>query len=178
MPFFVFFLIGVVLIIFQSTLLPAFPEWLARPDFLFVLVAFAAYTFSWVNGLVFVFILGWMVDSISSIYLGVFPLQYILVFSFLKLACEKSPLKEVTYQIPLVAVSYFVVKIVFYTMFAFLLPYTLSEMSWVKIIQETIILVIVTVPMFLLLSRLYEYLSTKRIGYRVMRKKKKSRKSR
>ncbi len=175
MQFFVFSLIGVAIIVFQSTLLPVFPGWLAKPDLLFVLVAFAAYTFRWVNGLIFVFVLGWMVDSVSSIYLGVFPLQYVLVFSLLKLSCEKSPLKEVTYQIPLVAVSYFVSKIAFYTLFAFILPDTLSEISWMKVLQETIILVVATVPMFLFLSRLYEYLSNKRIGYRVMGKQKNSR---
>ncbi len=172
MSFFVFSLIGAAIIVIQSTLLPAFPEWLARPDLLFVLVSFVAYTFSWVNGLVFVFILGWLVDSVSGIYLGVFPLQYVLVFSLLKIVCEKSPLKEVAYQIPLVAVSYFVSKIAFYVLFAFILPETLSEISWMKVIQETIILVVVTVPMFLFFSRLYEYLSDKRIGYRVLKKKK------
>ncbi len=175
MQFFVFSLIGVAVIVFQSTLAPIFPEWFASPDFLFVLVAFAAYTFSWVNGLIFVFVLGWLVDSVASIYLVVFPLQYALVFSLLKLACEKSPLKEVTYQIPLVAVSYFVSKIAFYALFAFILPGTLSAISWMNVLQETVILVVATVPMFLLFSRIYEYLGNKKIGYRVIGKQKNSR---
>ena len=61
-PVIVFWAIGVALIVVQTTLLEHLPVWLARPDLLFVLVAFLAYRFAWIPGIAVVFSLTWMVD--------------------------------------------------------------------------------------------------------------------
>ncbi|MEE4135150.1 MAG: hypothetical protein V2I32_03665 [Desulforhopalus sp.] len=54
----VFWLVGILLIIAQTTLVPFFPQWFGRPDFIFILVAFAAYRFAWIPGILLVFSLG------------------------------------------------------------------------------------------------------------------------
>ena len=165
-----FFLIAVFFVVVQSTLFPILPEWLGRPDFLFVLVAFSAFRFGWVQGLIYAFLIGWMTDVVSGIYLGVFPLQNVLVFSALKLIAENSPLKEATYQIPLVSMSYFVTKMAFYFVYVLSMPGNLSPWLWGERVRETCILLLASIPLFIILSRLYEKFSTKRVFHRVVRK--------
>ncbi|HKJ66199.1 MAG TPA: hypothetical protein VJ969_12405 [Desulfopila sp.] len=167
----IFFLIlGVFLIVAQTTFFQLFPGWLGRPDFLYILVAFAAYRLGWVSGLLYAFLLGWMLDVVSGIHLGIYPLQNILVFAGLKLLTESSPLKEGTYEVPLVGLSYFLVQIGFYFVHSIMIPGTLPGWSWDKIFQDTMILLLATIPSFVLLNYFYEFFSTRRIVHRVIRR--------
>lgn len=166
-----FLLLGVSTIIAQATIFPLLPDWLGRPDFLYVLVVFAAYRFSWFHGLFLVFMLGWMMDVISGIHLGIYPLQNILVFSILKLLTENSPLKEAAYQVPLVGVSYFIVQMGFYFLYSVIMPGILPEWSWSRVVQETFILLLATIPSFLIFNFFFEYFSSRRAIHRIVRKK-------
>ena len=103
MQFFLFWVLGIVLIVVQTTLLQSLPVWLGRPDFVFILVAFTAYRFAWIPGIALVFTLGWIMDVMVGIYLGVYPLVCLITFTTLKLLTNKSPIKESTYQIPLIS---------------------------------------------------------------------------
>lgn len=165
-----FFVIGALLIVTQMTLFNVFPPWLVRPDFLYIFVAFAAYRFSWGGGLFYVYVLGWMVDVVSGIHLGIYPLQNILVFTALKMLTENSPLKESTYQVPLVAISYFLVQMGFYFLHSIMAPGMLPIWSWEKIFQDTVILFLATIPTFVLLNYFYELFGTRRVIHRVIRK--------
>ncbi len=165
-----FLVLSVLIIVAQTTILQLFPDWLGRPDFLYIIVVFSAYRFSWVNGLLFVFVVGWMLDVVSGIQLGINPLQNIIVFASLKLLTENSPLKEAAYQIPLVGVSYFLIQMGFYFLYALLMPGTLPEWSWSRIIQETIILIVAAIPAFVVFNYFYEFFSTRRVIHKVMRK--------
>lgn len=166
----VFFLLGVVAVVVQTTLFRYFPIWLGRPDLMYILVAFAAYRFDWFRGLIFVFILGWMMDVVSGIYLGTYPLQNVLVLSCLKILTENSPLKETTYQVPLVGVSYFIVQVILYFMYSFLIPDAIPDWSWGRVVQETIILVVTTVPLFLVYNAIFEFFNKRRVIHKVIRR--------
>ncbi len=166
-----FLILSILIIVAQTTLLQLFPGWLGRPDFLYIIVVFSAYRFNWVNGLIFVFMVGWMLDVVSGIQLGIYPLQNIIVFSSLKLLTENSPLKEAAYQIPLVGMSYFLVQMCFYFLYVVLMPGSLPEWSWGRMIQETIILIVATIPAFVVFNYFYEFFSTRRVIHKVMRKR-------
>lgn len=166
----VFFILGVLLIVAETSLFHLFPDVLGRPDLLFIVIVFAAYRFGWGSGLLYVYSLGWMMDVVSGIHPGIYPLQNIFIFSSLKILTENSPLKENTYQVPLVAFSYFFMQMLMYLLYSILSPETLLPWSWNRVIQETIILLLATIPVFILLNSLYEFFAKRRVIHRVLKK--------
>lgn len=171
MMFFTFWLVGVALVIIQTTLLQSLPLWLGRPDFVFILVAFTAYRFAWIPGIILVFSLGWIMDVVAGIYLGLYPLVCILTFTALKLLTNRSPVKESTYQIPLVGLSYFLAQMFLYFTNSLALAEDLPEWSWGITIQRTAVLVAASIPLFLLFSSLYEYLLKRRLRAKPLRRR-------
>ncbi len=162
LPAFVFWSIGIGFIVVQTTLLPVLPQWLGRPDFLFILVAFIAYRFPWIPGIMLVFSLGWVMDVVAAIHLGFYPLLSLLTFATLKALAGKSRIRESTYQIPLVGVSYFLVQICFYFVYSLAMPDALPEWSWGQTLQRTVLMVVVAIPLFVLFNRLLENLRQRR----------------
>ena len=160
---FSFWALGIVLIIAQTTLLGYFPLWIGRPDLVFTLVAFIAYRFAWIPGIVLVFSLSWVLDVVAGIYLGLYPLVCLLTFTALKSLTNKSPVKESTYQIPLVGLSYFLMQIFYYFVNSILLPDMLPEWSWPGVLQQTILVIVSAVPLFIMFNRLYEYVLKRRL---------------
>ncbi len=167
----VFLLVGIFLIVMQTTILQILPAWFGFPDFVFILIAFAAFRFDWLPGCLLSFMLGWMMDVVSGIYLGMFVVKYLIVFFVLNLFTQNSPVKEAAYQVPLVGVSYFLIQIGFYAALTLAATDLVSPWSWNRMARETIILVIATVPCFLLFNSLYEYLLKRRTVPRVIRRK-------
>ena len=170
-PVIVFWAIGVALIVVQTTLLEHLPVWLARPDLLFVLVAFLSYRFAWIPGIAVVFSLTWMVDVVAGIFMGLYPLASLLAFTALKNMSNKSLLKESTYQIPLVGLSFFLTQIVLYFVSSLLLPDILPEWSWPGSMQRTILVVLSAIPLFVLFNRLNEYLLKRRLRGKAPRRR-------
>lgn len=166
-----FWTLGIVLIVAQTTLLPFLPLWISRPDFIFILVAFIAYRFAWIPGIVVVFSLGWVVDVVAGIYLGFYPLMCLLTFTALKLLANKNPIKESTYQIPLVGVSYFLMQMLFYFVYSLVLPEVLPEWSWGVTLQRTALVVVSAIPLFLLFNSLYESLEKRRLRVKPPRRR-------
>lgn len=163
MLLFSFWLLGIALIVLQTTLLQSMPLWLGRPDFVFIFVAFTAYRFAWIPGIALVFSLSWIMDVLVGIHLGFYPLICLVTFTALKVLTNKSPIKESTYQIPLVGLSYFLVQIFLYFVYSVNLPDDLPEWSWSLTLQRTIILVVAALPLFMLLGNFYEYLQSRRL---------------
>ena len=83
-----FLLIGMFLIVMQTTILQILPDWFGFPDLIFILIAFASFRFDWVRGCILAFVLGWMMDVVSGIYLGVFAVKYVVVFFMLFLLTQ------------------------------------------------------------------------------------------
>ncbi len=158
-----FWAVGVLLIVVQTTLLEYLSLSAGRPDLLFVLIAFIAYRFAWIPGILLVFSLSWVLDVVASIYLGLYPLVCLLLFAGLKTLTNKSPVKESTYQIPLVGVSYLLMQIFFYFINSLLLPDMLPEWSWIGVLQRTVLAVLAAIPLFILFNRLYEYFQQRRL---------------
>ncbi|MFW2364910.1 MAG: rod shape-determining protein MreD [Desulforhopalus sp.] len=166
-----FWLLGIGLIVAQTTLLQFFPIWVGRPDFVFILVTFCAYRFAWIPGVILVFTLGWVMDVVAGIHLGFYPLMCLLTFTALKLLSSRNPIKETTYQIPLVGLSYFLVQMFFYFIYSLVLPEVLPEWSWGQTLQRTIIVFLSAIPAFLLFNSLHGYVEKRRLRARPPRRR-------
>jgi rod shape-determining protein MreD len=162
--------LGVFLVVLQTTLLQFTPESFGRPDFVFLLVVFAAYRFAWLPGIVLTFTVSWIIDVLTSYYLGIYPLQCLLVFACLKGITTNIPIKESVYQIPLVGIGYFCMHLLVYCATSLLLPDALPEWLWGRILRETLLLVVVAVPCFLVFNGLYEYMQKRALRPRSARK--------
>jgi rod shape-determining protein MreD len=163
MLFFSFWVLGIALIVVQTTLLQSLPLFLGRPDFVFILVAFTAYRFAWIPGIALVFTLAWIMDVVVGIHLGFYPLVCLITFAALKLLTNKIPVKESTYQIPLVGLSYFLIQMFLYFSYSMTLPEDLPEWSWGLTLQRTGLVVAAAIPLFVLFSSLFEYLQKRRL---------------
>ena len=167
-----FVLVGIALVIIQTSILQFFPSWLGSPDLIFILIAFAAYRFDWLSGLLLVIIFSWIMDVVSGLYLGTYPLLYIFLFISLKVFKENSPVKEVAYQIPLVGIAFFVGHSCLYFFYSLVLPDVLPTWSWITILQEMFVMIVATVPCFLLYNSLFEHLAQRRFTPpRILRKR-------
>lgn len=172
MLIFSFLLVGIALIVIQTSIFQFFPSWLGNPDLIFILIAFLAYRFDWVRGVFLVIVLSWIMDVVSGLYLGTYPLLYLFLFVTLKLFKENSLVREIVYQIPLVGIAFFVNYSLLYAFYSIALPEILPEWSWLKIGQQIVVLIVATIPCFLLYNSLFEYLSKRRfISPRILRKR-------
>lgn len=157
----VFMIVGVFLIVLQTTVLQVLPGGFGRPDLVYLLVAFAAYRFAWLQGILLSFTVGWIFDVLVGINMGVYPLECLFVFSCLKLATSNSPVKASAYEIPLVGVSYFLLQMLVFFFTSITFPESLPEWSWGEIVRDTLLLILASIPFFLLFNSLYEALENR-----------------
>jgi hypothetical protein len=80
-------------------------------------------------------------------------------------------MKETAYQVPLVGISYFLVQMALYSIYSLTLPDTIPEWSWAKVVVISLILVVATIPSFLLYNIFFEYIQKKRLSPRIFRKR-------
>ncbi len=153
---FVFTVLGFILLALQTTVFSFFPNWLGKPDLVFILLVFVAYKFDWLAGIFLACCFGWMMDVVSGMFLGTYLCMALLVFCLVKFFTQNSPVKETAYQVPLVGLSYFILQCVFYLFFLLVQPGVLPPWSWGRIVQETIILLVAAIPCFLLFNWMYE----------------------
>lgn len=156
-----FLILGVLLVVLQTTVMQMMPGDFSRPDLVYLLVAFAAYKLPWLPGILLAFTVGWVLDVLIGVNLGYYPLQFLFVYVCLKVVSLNSPVKESAYQIPMVGLSYFLLQITVYVLSAMTLQYGQPRWSWVHIIQETLLLIFAAIPCFLLFNSLYEYLQNR-----------------
>lgn len=154
----VFMAVGILLIVLQTTILQDLPGNFGRPDIIYLLVAFAAYRFAWVPGIILCFTVGWIFDVLIGVNLGIYPLECMFVFCCLKFISTNSPIRSSAYEIPLVGMSYFLLQILVFFFSSLTVPENLPEWSWGRIIQDTFLLVLAAIPSFLLFNSLYQYL--------------------
>ncbi len=166
----IFILLGVFLLIAETSFLQFFPHWLGRPDLVFILLVFTAYKFDWFRGLFVAFVLGWVADILSGMYLGTYLIQALMLFAIVKFLSQNSSVKETAYQIPLVGISYFVVQCFFYLFFTMAQPDTLPSWSWSRVTQETLIVLVASIPCFVFFNWLYEKLKKRRLAVRSMKR--------
>jgi len=166
-----FWLLGIAIIVVQTTLLQFLPFWVGRPDFLFILVAFLAYRFAWIPGIIVVFSLGWVMDVVTGIHLGFYPLICLITFTALKVLTTKSPVKATTYEIPLIGVSYFLMQMLLYFVYSLAWPEILAEWSWGITLQRTALIMASAIPLFLLCNSFFEYLKKRQLRAKPLRRR-------
>jgi len=110
-------------------------------------------------------------DVVAGVHLGFYPLLCLLTFTSLKVLTNNSPVKESTYQIPLVGGSYFLIQMLYYFIYSLVLPEVLPEWSWSATTQRTALIVISAVPLFLLFNSLFEYVQKRRLQSRPPRRR-------
>ncbi len=167
----VFLIVGVLLIVFQTTILLTLPAWFGSPDLLFILIVFIAYRFDSLRGFFLAFLLGWMMDVVAGLYLGVYVIEYLLVFVVINTLTKNSPIKESAYQVPLVGLSYFLAQLILYASLTMMVEEAQAPWSWSQMLRESIILTVATIPCFILFNSLYEYLQKRKSVSRVARRK-------
>lgn len=166
-----FFIIGVFTVVFQTTILPMLPDLLGRPDLVFILVAFAAYRFDWLRGIFLAFACGWMMDVVAVSHLGLFVFEYLLVFGCLHTLVMTSPMKESTYQVPLVGISYMLGQFILYLSLGLVVSGSFMEWSWDRVFRETVVMMIASIPCFLLFNAFFEYFQNRKPASRFVRRK-------
>ncbi len=158
-----FTLIGLTLIVLQTTVFMVHPLWDFSPDLYYVLVAYLAYRLDLFCGLIILFPLGCVLDVFSGTILGMYSVVCYLGYGLLRLTAFRLPVSESLYQIPLVGVSYLFVLWVFYVVMSFFEPGTLMEWSWWKMGLRSILLVLFVFPLF----RFFEAIR-KRLAHRAL----------
>ncbi len=107
---------------------------------------------------------------VSGIFLGTYLSMALIVFCLVKFFTQNSPVKETAYQVPLVGLSYFLVQCIFYLFFLFTQPGILPPWSWVRVVQETFILLVAAIPCFVLFNGMYEKISSQRLASKVKKR--------
>jgi rod shape-determining protein MreD len=171
MLLFLFWIIGIILIVLQTTLLQTFSFETGTPDLVFILVAFIGYRFAWIPGIILAFSIGWIMDVVAGIHLGFYPLLCLLTFASLKVLTSNSPVRESMYQIPLVGISFFLIQMFFYFVYSLTLPEVLPEWSWGLTTRRTVLVMVASMPLFLLFNALFEFVQKRRLRSRPLRRR-------
>jgi len=137
MPFLVFFLVAAITVVIQTTLFRALPLAWGSPDLVFILVVFAAYRFPWLSGLLLVFCTTWMLEVTASLRLGIYTIECLVVFAFLKTITHNIPIKDAIYKIPL-AVLVFVLSRLFSFFVSFVVGQGTADWSWWPLLRDTL----------------------------------------
>jgi len=137
MPFLVFFLVTVITVVIQTTFFRALPLAWGGPDLVFILVVFAAYRFTWLPGLLLAFCAAWMLEVTASLRLGIYTIECLVVFAFLKTVTHNIPIKDAVYKIPL-AILAFVLSRLFSFFVSFVVGQGTADWSWWPLLRDTL----------------------------------------
>ena len=166
---FTFIIIGLLLIVFQTSVMMVNPVWVGSPDLYYILVAYLAYRFDLLRSLIILFPLSWIMDVSSGVIIGTYPVICFGAFVLLKIIDVKVPVRESLYQVPLVGVSYLVVYRIVYTFFSFFLPDSIPPWSWPEMFVKVFLLVLFAFPLFWFLEYVNQRLQRNVIPFRMLR---------
>lgn len=144
----VFLIVGIILLTLQTTLFQVFPDWLGKPDLLFVLLVFLSTRTKMYQGTVLALLYGLVVDIFSGVFLGIYPVLYVMFFLVLKVLSLHFILNDQTYQAPLVAISYLMFNIGVVLFAIILAPENVLMWAWGQLLLQMLILSVITVPLF------------------------------
>ncbi|MDA8165271.1 MAG: rod shape-determining protein MreD [Desulfobacteraceae bacterium] len=143
-----FLLLGTILIVLQTSLLPLLPHWLGTPDPLFVLIVFAAIRMETYQGAVLALIFGLLFDIFSGPYLGLYPVVFVILFVVLRLLAVNLLLTEAVHQVPLTLLSYLATTAGLYLFASLLAPDAPLPWSWRDVLLQLFMLAVFTIPLF------------------------------
>lgn len=143
-----FFSLGILLLTLQTTLFHVFPDWLGRPELLFVLLVFLSTRTKLYQGVILSLLYGLIMDIFSGVFLGIYPVLFLTLFFALKGLSLHFILNDQTYQAPLVAISYLIYNIGVVLFTLILAPENALMWAWGQLLLQMLILSVITVPLF------------------------------
>jgi rod shape-determining protein MreD len=144
----IFLILGILILVVQTTFLQLLPGWLGKPDILFLLIVYISCQKEILAGAVIIFLLGLLMDVFSGVFLGLYPVIYLLVFAFIKGISRKVALNEFAYQVPLAVISYLLVSIFMFVFSNSLAPDSPPQWSWGAILLQLLMLTVIGAPVF------------------------------
>jgi rod shape-determining protein MreD len=165
----VYIILGLLLIVLQTSVFMINPMWVAAPDLYYILVAYLAYRFDLLRSLIIIFPLSWTLDVFSGVVLGMYPAICFGAFLLLKTLSVKVPLRESFYQVPMIGVSYLVVSKVMYIGISLFEPGVLAEWSWPEMLVRAGLVILLAFPLFRLFEYINKRLQRSFIPYRLLR---------
>ena len=144
----IFLILGILILLLQTTFLQLMPAWLGKPDIIFLLIVYISCKSDILRGLVVVLLLGLLMDVFSGVFLGLYPVIYLLVFAFIKGISRRVAINEFAYQVPLAVISYLFVSTGMFLFSFSLAPDTPPQWSWGTIILQLLMLTVIGAPVF------------------------------
>ncbi|MCF6290085.1 MAG: rod shape-determining protein MreD [Desulfobacterales bacterium] len=157
----VFLLIGVLLLVIQTSLLPVLPTWLGRPEFTFLLIVFIPSRLDLVRGAVVVFFIGLLTDIFSGIFLGLYPITYLLIFFTLKTLYRYMAINDSLYRAPVAAAAYLLGSGLMFVAATVFGPGGSPEWSWGPLLLQTLMIAILAMPCFTLFDYCWQRTTTR-----------------
>jgi rod shape-determining protein MreD len=148
MLFFIFLSLGILILVLQTTFLQLLPAWLGKPDILFLLIVYIACQVDILRGAFIILLLGLIMDAFSGVFLGLYPVIYLLVLAFIKGISRQIAINEFAYQVPLAVISYLLVGVGMFLFSFFLAPDSPPQWSWGIILLQLLILAVIGTPVF------------------------------
>ena len=144
----IFLILGILILILETTFLQLLPAWLGKPDILYLLIVYISCQAEGVQGGLVVLLLGLFMDVFSGVFLGLYPVIYLLVFAFIKGISRKIAINEFAYQVPLAVISYMFVCTAMFLFTFSMAPDTPPEWSWGTILLQLLMLAVIGIPVF------------------------------
>lgn len=142
-----FFLLGVLFIALQTTVLQTLPEWIGVPDLLFLLIVFLALHVKPGVGALQTVLFGVGIEVFSGYFLGLYAVAYLLVFFLIKGLSARFALNTLNHQPSLVALAFLFVNAFVYLSSLMLSQENLAPWGWGAILQRTLIVTILAIPL-------------------------------
>ncbi|MCI5116403.1 MAG: hypothetical protein D3913_00275 [Candidatus Electrothrix sp. LOE1_4_5] len=143
-----FILVGLFLVIVQTTLFMPSPLWLVAPDFYYILVGYLAYNFTFLHGMVVLLPISMVLDVYSGTVIGMYPALCYLGYFLLRLIVAKIPVPKSLYQLPCIALSYLVVSWFLMLLLDLFQPQAISSWEWLPILFRVFLIYIFSFPLF------------------------------
>ncbi|GAB4341917.1 MAG: hypothetical protein Kow0089_16620 [Desulfobulbaceae bacterium] len=143
-----YLLIGLFLVILQTSVLMVHPLWVPAPDLYYILLAYLAYRFDLLRSLIIIFPLSWVLDILSGVVIGMYPAICFSSFVLLKAMDAKIPVRESLYQVPLAGVCYLFVHWAAHTVISLFFPGVLAPWSWLQMFVRVFLLILIAFPLF------------------------------
>lgn len=158
------FILGSLLLVMQCILAQTLPAWMGKPDLLFILIIFIAIDLDIFSGALLVFAFGLLMDIFSGIYLGMYPMLFVLLFFAIKLAGRQLILTEITHLPAIIVTCYFILSGSFYVLSTPLVPDTQLSWQWREIFLQALILVVISIPLRQIFTRFITLFSKNKLS--------------
>ncbi len=143
-----FIIVGLFLVVAQTTVFMPSPMWAAAPDLYYILVGYLAYQASTFRSIIILLPISSVLDIYSGTIIGMYPAICYSGFFLLKFMSVKMPVRKSLYQLPLVAVSYLFVCWIVVLSLDFFQPQVIVEWVWMPMLLRAGLIYLFSFPLF------------------------------